>query len=80
MTIDPKLTQGAIDLDEARVKQQREKEQKEAEAELREKLQQQAIQQQAAAWERQMKRTFKGIFRHSDRVRFLRSSMGEESA
>jgi hypothetical protein len=65
--IDPKQ---AVDLDAVKVRQQNEDLAKEA----AEKQRQEAIEKMAAAWEKSMKRTFKGIFHPATRRRWLRDS------
>jgi hypothetical protein len=72
--INPKL---ATDLDAVKLREQQEREKKEALAELEAQKRQNLLEQQAKAWERSMKRAFKGIFRHKDRKVFLMNdSMG----
>lgn len=69
--INPKL---AVDLDA--VKQQQIKDELEAKRaqEDLERRQQAAISAQAKAWEKAMKRAFKGIHTHQNRVRLIRQA------
>ncbi len=67
-------SRGAVDLDAVKLRKTQEETAAKLAAEKRQADEQAAVQAHALAWEKAMKRAFKGIFPHKTRMRFLNDS------
>lgn len=72
---DPIPTAGAVDLDQARVKQATAAAAKKLAQEKREAEALEAAKEYAAAWEKAMRKTFKGIFSNTQRRIFIKDML-----
>ena len=77
---EPIPTDGAVDLDAVKLRATQEEAASKLKAEQEQQRKQAALEAYALAWEQAMKRTFKGIFSHSTRKKFLMSNMERQEA
>ena len=70
----------ATDLDALRLAKTQEETREKLAEEQRQQEQEAAVAQAARAWEREMKRTFKGILPHGERKRYLLAALEREEA